>query len=195
MNLALFDFDGTLTRADTMFAFARHAVGLPRFALGMAALTPALVAHALGLLPAARAKERFLARFFGGWPASRLAEAGRLFCREVLPGTMRPGALERVAWHRARGDRILVVSASCEAWLAPFCEAHGLELVATRLEVRDGLVTGRLASANCNGVEKVNRIRALLDPAGYAEIHAYGDSPGDRPMLDLATERHWRPFR
>jgi hypothetical protein len=37
-GLALFDFDGTITRADTLFHFLRHAVSGPRFWLGALAL-------------------------------------------------------------------------------------------------------------------------------------------------------------
>jgi phosphoserine phosphatase len=34
-----------------------------------------------------------------------------------------------------------------------------------------------------------------LVPADYAPVHAYGDSAGDREMLALADEPHYRPFR
>ena len=90
---------------------------------------------------------------------------------------------------------MLVVSASLADWVGGWCADQGLELVATEAEVAAGRITGSFAGANCHGPEKVRRITALLDPADYAPIHAYGDSGGDREMLALASEPHYRPFR
>ena len=76
-----------------------------------------------------------------------------------------------------------------------WCADQGLELAATEAEVAAGRITGNFAGANCHGPEKVRRIKALLDPADYAPVHVYGDSGGDREMLALATEPHYKPFR
>ena len=194
-GLALFDFDGTITRADTLYHFLRHAVAGPRFYLGALALLPVLLGYKLGLVGNARAKSLVLRRFFRGWPVERFRAAGESFCREVLPGLIRPGALARIREHQERGDRVLVVSASLADWVGGWCADQGLELAATEAEVAAGRITGNFAGANCHGPEKVRRITALLDPAEYAPIHVYGDSGGDREMLALATEPHYKPFR
>ncbi len=194
-GLALFDFDGTITRADTLFHFLRHAVPGPRFWLGALALLPVLAAYKLGLMGNARAKSLVLRRFFRGWPAERFRAAGAAFCREALPGLVRPQALVRIREHLARGDRVLVVSASLSDWVGGWCAEQGLELLATEAEIAAGRITGNFSGANCHGPEKARRIRAVLDPADYAPVHAYGDSAGDREMLALAGEPHYRPFR
>lgn len=194
-GLALFDFDGTITSGDTLFHFLRHALPGPRFALGAVLLLPVLAGYKLGLIGNARAKSIVLRHFFGGWPEERFRAAGAAFAREMLPLLIRPAALERIREHMARGDRVLVVSASLSDWVGGWCADQGLELLATEAEVRGGRITGRFATANCHGPEKVRRIRAALDPADYAPIQAYGDSSGDREMLALAHEPHFRPFR
>lgn len=194
-DLALFDFDGTITGADTLFHFLRFAVPGPRFVLGAVLLSPVLAAYKLGLMGNARAKTLVLAHFFKGLSRAEFRARGAAFAAQVLPGLIRPKALARIREHQARGDRVLVVSASLSDWVGGWCAAQGLELAATEAEVLDGRLTGRLATPNCHGPEKVRRIRALLDPAAYARIHAYGDSAGDREMLALAHEPHFRPFR
>ncbi|MFT4624830.1 MAG: phosphatidylglycerophosphatase C [Myxococcota bacterium] len=194
MSLALFDFDGTLTRSDTMFAFVRHVCGGPRMLLGLLWLSPMLVAHKAGLVSATRAKEVFLRHFFGGHSQADLEDAGRSFA-DVADGLLRDGALERVQWHQAEGHRVVVVSASVRIWLGAWCERHGLELLCTEPEWVDGRFTGGLGSPNCNGAEKVARVRALLDPEAHRPIHAYGDSGGDRELLALADTPDFRPFR
>ena len=71
-----------------------------------------------------------------------------------------------------------------------------LLVVGTRIEVVDGKVTGRFLTANCYGPEKVRRVQALLSGArDHYHITAYGDSRGDKEMLQYADERHYKPFR
>jgi phosphatidylglycerophosphatase C len=96
--------------------------------------------------------------------------------------------------HRS-GTEIVLVSASAENWLADWCTLHNITLVASVLEVTDGRITGKLAGANCHGEEKVKRIRKQFDLSAYQSISCYGDTSGDKPMLALATEAYYKPFR
>ena len=102
--------------------------------------------------------------------------------------------MEKLQWHQQRGDRIIVVSASMENWLNPWCEMRSLELLSTRLEVEQGMLTGKFATANCHGKEKVNRIRGHVDLDDFEKIYAYGDTDGDREMLMLADEAFYKGF-
>ena len=43
--------------------------------------------------------------------------------------------------------------------------------------------------------EKVIRIQEEYNLSDYQEIYVYGDSPGDKPMLGLATKSFYKPFR
>ncbi len=192
--LALFDFDGTLTRCDTLFDLARQAVGPGAYYLGLAALAPGLAAHKLGQVSATAAKERFLRQYYHGWPTERFAQACATYCARHLPQRLRPAGLARLQWHQAQGHRVCIVSASAEDWIRPWAEPMGLEVLATKLEVQAGALTGRLASPNCNGPEKVARIKAHFDLSQFAQIYAYGDSPGDREMLALAHQPGYRCF-
>jgi phosphoserine phosphatase len=59
----------------------------------------------------------------------------------------------------------------------------------------DGKITGNLMGNNCNGGEKVIRIKQLYDTQQYDEIYCFGDTGGDKPMLALATQSFYKPFR
>jgi phosphoserine phosphatase len=61
------------------------------------------------------------------------------------------------------------------------------EVIATKLEERDGALTGKFASRNCYGEEKVNRLKEFFTDRGQVFITAYGDSNGDKPMLNYAN--------
>lgn len=193
-TLALFDFDGTITRSDTMFAFIRHTHGTMRLALGMLLLAPALIGVKLGLVGKAAGKQLLLRLFYRGWNAEKFARSGAEFCQQKLPALLRPAALEKIRWHISAGHQVFLVSASAEQWVGPWAEQEQLGFICTRLEINDGKITGRLQGKNCNGAEKVERVKNTLSLQRFTEIYAYGDTSGDRPMLALASHPHYRPF-
>ena len=192
--LALFDFDGTLTDRDTMLAFCRHVRGTPRFALGMLWLSPMLVAMKAGVVGNDTAKSIFLRHFLGGLSRKELTDHAETFAN-VVDGWLRPGALDRLIWHQQQGHTVRIVSASLDVWLLPWAQRHGVEVLCTRARYDDDRFTGDLLGSNCNGEEKVARIRDAIDLDRFDEIHAYGDSRGDAPMLALATHPTFKPFR
>lgn len=198
-QLALFDFDGTLTRSDSLFGFVRSARGAVRLALGTLWTSPALLGHGVGLLSGGRAKERFLAHFFRGWSREALQRAGREFALGALARDIRPRGLARLRWHLDQGHKVALVTASAQEWVRPWAEQHqGLGVIATELAYDgDGNFTGAFAGANCKGREKVRRILATYAAEDYDLLHCYGDSASDRPMLGLADRRHrhYKPFR
>ena len=193
-HLALFDFDGTITHRDTMFEFVWHARGRLRGLVGLVMLSPTLIGYKLGLVPNDRAKVALLGWFFRGENRSVLEAWGRTFADRIDAG-MRPGARDRLAWHRAAGDDVVVVSASLDVWVAPWAERHGLRLLCTHAKFDADVFTGELEGPNCNGAEKEVRIRAALDLEAYDRVYAYGDSSGDTEMLALADEMWFKPFR
>jgi len=68
---------------------------------------------------------------FGFWriPVHELKEQGQRFARDVLPTTLRPEAMERIAWHKRRGDMVVVVSGGLDLYLRHWCKEHGVELL------------------------------------------------------------------
>lgn len=190
--LALFDFDHTVSTSDSFREFLAFAVGPVKLLLGAAVLSPLLLAARASAVPSGEAKEKVVKFFFKEWPYRNFAETARAFGRERLPQRIRPLALARIRWHAAQGHRVVIVTASVEEWLRDWCAGHGLDLIGTRLEVKNGYLTGRFSGENCNGAEKARRIEARYDLGRYRHIYAYGDSPGDREMLALADERYYR---
>ena len=193
-TLALFDLDGTLTRGDTMLAFIRFRSGRWKY---LRMVLPAVAVHVLGrigLLAADAGKKRLMRAAFAGVATDDVLRDAERFAKDEMPGLMREGAMERLRWHLGEGHRTIIVTASSDVWLGPWCAAEALEVVATGLQEKDGRYTGELSTPNCKGEEKVRRLRGFLDLASYERIYAYGDTPSDRPMLALATDPLYKPF-
>jgi HAD superfamily hydrolase (TIGR01490 family) len=192
VNLALFDFDGTITFGDTWTPFMRMAVRPSRRLAARVLLAPPYIAYRLGVVDVGRVREMAARIGFSGAAASGIRDVGRRYASETLPRLIRPEAAERLEWHRARGDEIVVVSASLDVYLGPWCTERGLSYICTTLEERDGRLTGRCLGGDCSAKEKVHRIRARYRLTDYDSIYAYGDTADDQPMLSIADKKYYR---
>lgn len=196
-QVAAFDFDGTITRRDTLPEFIKFAKGGAAFRAGLLRLAPGLAAYGLGLRPAWKAKQRLFAHFFGGTPLDEFDAMCEDFFRRRHRDLLRPEAVERMREHAAEGAELIIVSASAENRVAPFGRFLGVSrVIATRLETGpDGRLTGRFLTANCRGREKARRLREALPDRDGCLLTAYGDSRGDREMLEFADIGHYKHFK
>lgn len=204
-KIYLFDFDGTLTSADTLLAFIRYACGRRRFFLGFALFSPLLILMKLKLYPNYRAKERLFTWYFKGMT---LDDFDDVCCRFACHNQrlLRLKALDKLREVFHYGETACVVSASIDNWVRPFFEnlakgSHSdFQVIGTKIETDTaGLLTGCFLTPNCYGEEKVRRIKEQLPILNNQRddfwIIAYGDSRGDKEMLEFADEAHYRPFR
>ncbi|NOQ14615.1 MAG: HAD-IB family hydrolase [Methyloprofundus sp.] len=194
MNLALFDFDGTITSKDSLVDFIQYAVGKPKYYSGLLVLSPILMAFKLKLIANDHAKQQLISYFFKNWQETEFQRIATEYSVQQIDKITRPKAMQKIAWHQQQGHDLVIVSASMQSWLNQWCEQQGITLISTQLEMQDGLVTGKFATKNCHGAEKVARIKAQYNLSEYREIYAYGDSSGDKEMLAIATQPHYRYF-
>jgi phosphatidylglycerophosphatase C len=191
-NLALFDFDGTITSSDTWTPFMRAAIRPWRMAVGRVALAPVVVGYRLGVVSASRGRCLAARVAFTGEDAAGVRRIAADYASRVLPDKVRPPAIERLDWHRSRGDDVVVVSGSLDVYLQPWCAARQLDCICTTLEERAGRFTGRYVNGDCSGAEKVRRVRERYDLSRYDLVYAYGDSGEDRELLELAHRKSYR---
>jgi len=194
-KIAFFDFDGTITTKDSLAEFIKYAVGGSAYYVGLLKLSPILAVYKFKLIPNHIAKERLIASFFQGWSQERFGRLAEKYSLEEVDKITRPKAIEKIRWHQEQGHRIVIVSASMECWLQAWCKKNGCDLLSTKLEMEDGVLTGKFAAPNCYGIEKANRVKEAYNLSSYDYIYAYGDSRGDKELLVLADEGHYKPFR
>jgi phosphatidylglycerophosphatase C len=196
VQVAAFDFDGTLTRSDSVVPFLRRVAGGRKLVVELARHAPSVIVAA-----ARRDRDRLKAlatrAAFRGVPRSRLDALALEQGRTIAVRELRADVVARLGWHLEQGHRVVIVSASYEPYVRVVAGALGVtDVVATRLAVDAADVcTGALEGPNCRAAEKVHRLEQWLSQRGFAridvELWAYGDSAGDRELLAYADHPVW----
>ena len=194
-SIAFFDFDGTITSKDTLAEIIKFSKGKFAYYLGLSILSPVLIAYKLRLFSNHTAKQIMLQYFFRGTPLDKFNEICKEFTKTKLPSLLRKQALREIRDHIDNRTKIVVVSASPQNWVLPWCEQYNLDCIATCLEVKDDKITGKISGRNCSGEEKVKHIKSEYQLNKYSKIYAYGDTSGDLPMLALSTHKFYKPFK
>ena len=196
-QIAAFDCDGTLIRGDATRCFLLLLRGPTGLGLDLCSLAPQLLAWRLGRCSTAQLKEALLNRALHAAPLLRRKAALRQL-PAILVAQLRPEAVVRLRWHQQQGHHCLIVSASPEPLIAPLARHLDLELIATGctdLLLVEPTSPLRLTTPNCKGPEKLRRLeRHLGDLPPPEQLEAYGDSRGDRELLQASARPHWRSF-
>ncbi|MDR2476130.1 MAG: HAD-IB family hydrolase [Bacteroidales bacterium] len=189
ITLAAFDFDGTITAKDTFVEIIRFSKGTLRCYAGFLLFSPMLVAMKLKLYPNGKVKQQIFSFFFKGM---KLTEFNKI-CESFAYRSVACNAhiIKYIEQHQKYGNKIVIISASVENWLRPFAAKLGIsDVIGTKLETdENGILTGKFASANCYGQEKVNRLLEKFPDRNDYYLIAYGDSCGDRELLAFADKR------
>lgn len=189
MSLAIFDLDNTLIAGDSDHAWGEF-----------------LVEH--GIVDAhiyKTANDRFYQNYLDGsldimeylsFSLRPLAEHSpeqlqkwhQQFMLEKIQPIMLDKANEKLAWHKAQGDFILIITATNRFVTEPIAEHLGVhELIAIEPEMVDGRYTGQVAGIPSFKEGKVIRLRKWLEDKDFdlAETYFYSDSHNDLPLLRL----------
>ena len=219
MTIHAFDFDGTLTKRDTLIAFIRYVKGNKEFIIGFLKHLHLLVMMKVGLMPNWKTKRIIFQYFFGGMPIETFNQYCEKFAKEKA-SLLRKKGMAAVNKAVMDGDQVVIISASVENWVKPFftplllprggeTEASprggmvgvpsrggmvGVSIIGTQIQVVDGKLTGYFLTKNCYGEEKVRRLLEQYPNRRDYKLVAYGDSRGDVPLLDFADEGHYREF-
>ena len=194
--MVAFDFDGTITTKDTFALFLRYWAGTPRWIFNILKLLPIFIAYKLTFIDRDAVKKHVVRTFFKGADENALNKRATKFAREVIPGLIRPKALQELKIKNKTPYTLYIVSASINHYLDVWAKDNGIEhVIATNLNVVKGQLTGELSGQNCWGPGKMTKIAAEMAETPYILAEAYGDTRGDREMLHAAEVSFFKPFR
>lgn len=192
-NLYLFDFDGTITKKDTLFDFLKFSFPESYF-INYLMFIPFFVASKLKLIKASLVKEKFISKFLKGKSYVEINRLTQNYFEQNHKDLIYSKADEYIKSLSNYNDKF-IVSASIDFWIQPFADYYEMGLICTKAKFDEqGFFTGNFASENCNYEEKKNRIEKEIDLSLYDEIIAFGDTKGDEAMFSLASKANFKYF-
>ncbi|MXP23735.1 HAD-IB family hydrolase [Gordonia sp. HNM0687] len=188
-SAAFFDLDKTVIAKSSVLAFSRafFAEGLldRRWVIksGYAQLRFRLMAADQKQVEHLRQHATEMCR---GWNVAHVRAVVAEALHEVVHPLVFDEAAELIATHRARGDDVILVSASGREMVEPIGGMLGVDhVVASEMTVVNGHYTGEL-EVYLYGPAKAAAVSELAEDRGYdlATCYAYSDSITDLPMLE-----------
>ncbi len=194
-TVAAFDFDGTITTRDTFLRFLAWRRPKLNLMVDFFLTVHLLLLYAARLTGNETHKMALFARQFAGTPIASFQSKAREFARDRIPPLINPVALQRIKFHQSQGHDVVIVTASLVDWILPWAASQGIQtVIGSEIEIKEGLLTGRLNGPNCHGPEKLRRLLASRPDRSTYHLIAYGDSHGDRALLAGADTAYFRCF-
>ncbi|WP_250658191.1 HAD family hydrolase [Alkalimarinus coralli] len=187
MSLALFDLDNTLISGDSSQSFSEYLANselrTPEDFLTV--------------------NEAYMADYDSGnldlsaymrYTLSPLINLGKMQVRElindfldqILPSLLLPKAFDLLESHRAKGEELVIVSATGTHLVEPIAERLNVDhVLAVNVEVKDGFITGEIEGTPTFREGKVERAQEWAAKRGHniEQASFYSDSLNDLPLL------------
>ncbi len=188
---AFYDVDGTLIKTNVVHAYAYYAVNAPQMTQKIGK-----TAGLLASLPLYWLADKFDRRLFNeafyknyaGYTEDRLVLLGEEIFDNVIRPNIFEGALSLVQRSKRQGHRQILVTGALDVITEPLADYLGCDdYVANRLEMKDGVATGRLEEPTIAGPTKAKWVRQYAEQKGYDldGSFAYADSGSDVPLLSV----------
>ncbi len=192
--IAVFDFDGTITKTDSVNDFLKYKFGSVRFYITLLSLLPHILLYLLNHVSNQSIKEKLFGKYLKNMSYSVYKELATEYAIKKLPSIIKTEALKKIKWHQHKKHHIIIISASLYEWLKPWSEKNGIEeVISSKLNVHSGKLTGKL-DKNCYGKEKVKLFLHKYPDRSSYYLYAYGDSQGDKDILNLADKKYYKIF-
>lgn len=183
-KLAIFDFDKTLYKKDSLLEFTKFCKGKKSFYLGIATLAINLFLMKIGFIKNEKMKKKFILHFFQKDSVKDFIENGKKFSLNEIDKNLNTTIFKKFKQHISENDTVYIVTASCPEWIKPWADVHNVKTIGTELKIINDKIAG-FKTPNCYGKEKVNRINTMLNLDDFSCIKVYGKGKGDREMLQL----------
>lgn len=179
--LAVFDFDATLAKGDSLWPFLIKAVGRPKCYWAFACAAMCYLTHLRTKDSRTLIKKVLLEKTLKGERLETIEEA--INEMEHWPCWMK--TIDELKRHHKAGHHILIASGGLDLYIKSMLKSLPYDdILCTEMEVINGTLTGRMASGNCVRQSKAARVKEYMETHGpFSESWGYGNEPHDLPMM------------
>jgi HAD superfamily hydrolase (TIGR01490 family) len=220
VNLAIFDFDGTLTRGHSWAGFAKydkeHNIRKSTLFTYFVTHIPYLIAARLKLYGENKNRIRWgedLPVFIKGLTLQDAQGVFKWITENYFMPLMRKDVIEVLENHRNQGHKIVLLSGMFIDFLEVLRKRIGADYaLGTKLEVRNNVYSGKIVKPLCFGEIKAKFLTNFIEKEqlsiDFSQSSAYADSIydapvfelvgnpvavyPDKPLFDLAQRENWR---
>ena len=189
INLALFDFDGTLCKKDSFTGFIFYALSKRHIVKQGLKILPWIQAYYLNIYPANSMRPKLYRAMFSGADTSEIQQLAKEYAQHLM-SQLDPQLYQQLLDHQEQGDDVVLVSASIDIYLQLICDLLNIDLICTGTEIINHQFTGNYSTPDCSSEQKKYRISERYNINKYQKIYAYGNSEEDLDMLSLADFKY-----
>ena len=190
-SAAFYDVDGTLVSVNIVHTYAYYVANHPslrRRAFGFATMLASIPAYLAADFYSRKFFNEWFYKNYAGFTEDRLWVIGEEIFENVIKPSLFPGAVDLIRRSRAAGVRQVLVTGSLDFVTRPLARYLGADdYGANRLEIVNGVATGRLVGTLLAGAHKSAWVRQYAKEHGLdlQQCWAYADSASDLPMLSI----------
>ena len=197
MNIAFFDFDGTITTNDSLDDFFIYLSPNKKIYYKIKYFDTLfhLLLYKIDLISVEKLKIKRINIFFRLHNHEIVLKKAKIFSEYIIPNNIKQSAIKQIHLHLNNKTEVVVVSASLNILLEHFCFNNKIKLITNNLVFNIYANKYHFDNIDCNFDEKVNRIKQNYDLSNYINIYSYGDTNGDLAMLNIANYKYYKYFK
>ena len=189
-RVAFFDVDNTIIRGSTIFFLGRGMY--QRGFFSKRDISAFVLANLRYRLTGAEKQEEIAkfqnaaCDFIGGHGVKEIEAIGSEIYDEFVSPALWQGTIEIANQHLANGEEVWLVTAAPQDMAVLIAKRLGFTgALGTKVEVKDGVYTGKMIGLLLHGNQKAVAVRELAEISGIdlANSYAYSDSHNDFPLL------------
>ena len=190
-RIAVFDFDGTIYKGDSFIDFAIFCRGKSRLFFSIISNILSLIKWKTDIIDNGKAKENLFGSLFRNYDYKSFLNSADKFTK-IIESKLNNDTYTKLLNHLKSGDKVFIVTASPAEWILPWANKNNITMViGTKLEINNEVLTGRFSSANCYGKEKLRRFLEQEPIRDEYELYCYGDSKGDKELMEISDYPQW----
>lgn len=112
------------------------------------------------------------------------------YANKIL-GNLDPTLFEQLKIHQKLGHKVILVSATIDLYLEMIANTLSIELLCSKVEIKNGKLTGKYLTPDCSCLQKKLRVLEAINLEDFEMIYAYGNSQEDKEMLGLADQHYF----
>ena len=190
-KIVIFDFDNTLINGDSILIAAWFASNKFNIFLRFMKIIPYFLLFKCSIINSKRFKEIFLETFK---ICDYFNRKNTLNYLKKIKKILNNKAMKRIKRHKRNNEKIILCSASPFILINEIASYLKVDLICTELHKKNDNYYPKIIGKNCNGYEKVVRLKKYLGEINNFSLEVYGDSLGDKELLELAEIPHYRSF-